>query len=346
MHEPPVRLTDLARGAGCGCKLAPAELHQILAGVDISASADLIVGISQFDDAAVYRLNDRHWLVSTVDFFAPIVDDPYLFGRIAAANALSDVYAMGGQPLLALSVMGLPTEKVMPEVGQRILRGASDCCKEANVTLGGGHTIEAPEPFFGLSVQGLVEPARLKSNSGARATDLLYLTKPIGTGLLTTAVKRKKLEPEALTPALESMQQLNSIGRVLSAYDWLHAMTDVTGFGLLGHLVQLCLASGLGAEIVFDAVPLLPGVNTCASAANAPDNTFRNWKHYGSKVSGISAESLIVLCDPQTNGGLLLAVDAAAETQLHDLLRSHKQQFWNIGKLVAHPTGSALVFIR
>jgi selenide,water dikinase len=305
-----IRLTQFAHGAGCGCKIAPSVLEEILKDSKTdSPFPRLLVGNESGDDAAVYELDGDSCLISTTDFFMPIVDDPFTFGRIAACNALSDVYAMGGTPILALAVLGFPVEKIAVDVAQQILKGGTSVCREAGIPLAGGHSIDSPEPIFGLAVNGLVSKKNLRRNNTARNGDLIFLTKPLGTGILTTAFKRKLISEDELQPAVDVMCSLNTAGEPLARHDYVHAMTDVTGFGLLGHLIELCEGSGLGAEINYSSIPLIAGAAALSAKFVAPDNTFRNWKSFEPKVSGIAGESLITLCDPQTNGGLLIAVD-------------------------------------
>jgi len=317
-----IQLTQFSHGAGCGCKIAPAVLEEILKDSKTKISfPNLLVGNESSDDAAVYELSNGECLISTTDFFMPIVDDAFTFGKIAACNALSDVYAMGGKPILALAVLGFPIEKIPVEVAGEILRGGKSVCDEAGIPLAGGHSIDSPEPIFGLAVNGIISKQNIKRNNTAREGDLIFLTKPIGTGILTTALKRKLITEEELQPAVDIMCTLNSAGENFARYDFVHAMTDVTGFGLLGHLLEMCEGSGLSAQINYSKIPLIRGAQALAKKFIAPDNTFRNWKSYESKVSGISSESLITLCDPQTNGGLLIAVDPASEDEMRTRLQ-------------------------
>jgi selenide,water dikinase len=314
MKEEKTRLTQFSHGAGCGCKIAPSVLEEILRdSKTINSFPNLLVGNETGDDAAILELPNGDCLISTTDFFTPMVDDAFTFGRIAACNALSDVYAMGGKPILALALLGFPVEKIPLHVAQEILRGGKSVCDEAGIPLAGGHSIDSPEPIFGLAVNGLVTKKNIRRNNSAHEGDLLFLTKPLGTGLLTTALKRKQVTEEELQPAVEVMNTLNRIGESLAHHEYVHALTDVTGFGLLGHLLEMCEGSGLAAEISYSKIPLISGAGALAKKFVAPDNTFRNWKSYEPKVSGISGESLITLCDPQTNGGLLVAVDAKKE---------------------------------
>ncbi len=271
----------------------------------------LVVGNSNADDAAVYAINDEQAVISTTDFFMPVVDDPYEFGRIAAANAISDVYAMGGKPLMALAILGWPADKLPPDVGREVLRGGRDVCREAGMPLAGGHSIDAPEPIFGLSVNGLVNPQQIKRNLGARPGDLLFLTKPIGVGVLTTAIKKKKCSPQHEQLVLDTMCQLNKIGSTLGQLEGVHAMTDVTGFGLLGHLLEICLGSGTNAVVMRDQVPLLDGLHAYLDAGCAPAGSRRNYASYRQHLPELSKRDMQVYLDPQTSGGLLVAVDPA-----------------------------------
>ena len=313
------RLTSLAHGGGCGCKLAPALLQELLGAVPLATGfANLLVGTETGDDAAVYRLNDEQALVATTDFFTPMVDDPHDFGRIAAANALSDVYAMGGSPIMALALLGMPLGKVSVPTVQRILAGGAEICAAAGVPIAGGHSIDSPEPLYGLVALGLVHPDRILRNSGARQGDLLILTKGLGIGIFSAALKRGELPGEAYAAMIASATQLNVIGRQLPGIGGVHAVTDVTGFGLLGHALELCRGSGLSATIRVEDVPVLPGASALAEAGIATGAAGRNWDSYGHSVSGAETWQKwrsLLLCDPQTSGGLLIAVapdDAAA----------------------------------
>jgi selenide, water dikinase len=309
-----VKLTEYSHGGGCGCKIAPAVLEEILKATIPSAPyANLLVGNDTKDDAAVYDQGNGTGLISTTDFFTPIVNDPFDFGRIAAANAISDIYAMGGKPVLAVAILGWPVNKIPVEHAARVIDGAKTICEEAGIPLAGGHSIDSPEPFFGLAVNGFVELKNLKKNSTAKKGDLLFLSKKIGTGILSTAEKRNILLPEHEKTAVQQMAELNKIGERTGKLDYVHAMTDVTGFGLLGHLTEMSDGSNLTAELRYDSVPLLDGVKHYASQFIYPDNTMRNFNAYKDKTEGIAGESLLTLCDPQTNGGLLVAVDAAHE---------------------------------
>ncbi|HEY8003771.1 MAG TPA: selenide, water dikinase SelD [Phenylobacterium sp.] len=316
----PVRLTSLAHGGGCGCKLAPAVLQSILAGMPATAAfPDLMVGTATSDDAAVWRLNDSQALVATTDFFMPVVDDPFDFGRIAATNALSDVYAMGGKPILALAIVGMPVDRLRPETIRAILEGGASVCAEAGVPVAGGHSIDSVEPIYGLVALGLVHPDKVLTNRTARAGDVLILTKPLGVGVLSAAFKQERLDEAGYAALIASTTQLNVVGAELSEVAGVHAVTDVTGFGLLGHALEVCRGSRLGAEVTADP-PLLAGVEALAKAGLRTGASGRNWASYGADVSlpaGLPDWKRDLLTDPQTSGGLLIAVaPEAAEAVL------------------------------
>lgn len=305
-----ILLTELSHGAGCGCKIAPAILDSILK-TDIPGLHDpkLLVGNDKKDDAAVYDLGNGRAVISTTDFFMPIVDDAYDFGRIASVNAISDIYAMGGKPLLAIAILGWPVNKVPAELAGRVLEGARAVCKEAGITLAGGHSIDNPEPLFGLAVTGELEIKNLKQNSTATEGCVLFLTKPIGVGILTTAKKKKLVKPEDLQRAVDNMLKLNSAGEIFGKLDYVKAMTDVTGFGLLGHLGEMVDGSNLSAEIEFSKVPVMPGLDEYISQNCIPGGTNRNWASYGEGIEGVDDYRKAILADPQTSGGLLVAVE-------------------------------------
>jgi selenide,water dikinase len=332
-----VRLTQYSHGAGCGCKIAPAVLDEILASAgERSADPHLLVGNEERDDAAVYDLGDGTAVISTTDFFMPIVDDPHDFGRIASVNSMSDVYAMGGRPLVAISILGWPLDKLPPEVAGRVVDGARAACAEAGIPLAGGHSIDSPEPIFGLAVTGRVPVEHVKRNGGARTGDRLFLTKPLGVGILTTAQKQGKLRPEHATMARDSMVVLNRIGAELGPAPWVHAMTDVTGFGFLGHLSELCEASDRTARVAFDRVPRLDAtvIDAYLEQGCIPGGTNRNWKSYGEKIAPLADHRRNVLCDPQTSGGLLVAVDPAHEDDLHRVAAGHGLTLEACGEVV------------
>ncbi len=315
------KLTQYSRGAGCGCKIAPSVLQDII-GQSPTSFPGLIVGNAHADDAAVYDTGNGQYLIATTDFFMPIVDDAYDFGRIAAANAISDVYAMGGTPTLALAVLGWPISDIPPSVAAQVLEGARAICNEARIPLAGGHTIDSAEPFFGLSVNGFCKAEYLKKNNTAAAGDVLILTKPIGTGILATAMKRGLLQDDHYPALLENLTKLNSIGAQLGAIAGVTAMTDVTGFGIAGHLIEMVEGAGLSAELYYNRLTMLPGVKQYLTERIVPDATYRNWNSYGNKIDfGTDVdvmEAFSTLPDPQTNGGLLVAVkpdDVAAVYQ-------------------------------
>lgn len=322
----PVKLTQFSHGAGCGCKIAPAVLDTILQSrLAFADNKNLLVGNSSKDDAAVYDLGNGTALISTTDFFTPIVDDAFAYGRIAGANAISDVYAMGGKPLLAVAILGWPVEKLPAELAQQVLEGAREICAEAGIPLAGGHSIDTPEPIFGLAVNGLVNITHLKQNSTAKEGDLLLLTKPLGVGILATAQKRNVLKEEHLSLLIKQLGTLNKAGEVLGKLSGVHAMTDVTGFGLLGHLIEMAEGSGLGAELVYRQIPILTTAREYLPQRIVPDATYRNWNGYSSKVgfgTGVNVmEAFTILPDPQTNGGLLIAVDPGSLEEVQEVLK-------------------------
>jgi selenide, water dikinase len=323
----PVKLTQYSHGAGCGCKIAPKVLEKILQnGSAHGHFPGLLVGNQTRDDAAVLDLGDGTALISTTDFFMPIVDDAFEFGRIAAANAISDVYAMGGSPLLAIAILGWPVEKLPVELAQKVLEGGRLVCAEAGIPLAGGHSIDSPEPIFGLAVTGKAPLAHLKKNDTAQAGDYLFLTKPLGVGILSTAQKRGVLKPEHQPLMTGSMTALNKIGEKLGQLPGVTAMTDVTGFGLLGHLVEMAEGAGLSAELFYDKIPILDGVRDYIAQRISPDATTRNWSSYGEKVKfgeGLNVlEAFLLLPDPQTNGGLLFSVSENKVAEVQNLLKN------------------------
>lgn len=325
MDPEPIRLTQFSHGAGCGCKIAPAVLEQILGQTTPkSVFPELLVGNGSRDDAAVYDMGDGKALISTTDFFTPIVDDPYLFGKIAAANAISDVYAMGGSPILALAILGWPVDTIPADIAGKVLSGARDICQQAGIPLAGGHSIDTREPVFGLAVNGIADIGCIKQNNTAKAGDLLYLTKPIGTGILSTAQKRGLLQEDHTEAWFRQLTTLNSVGQLLGKFPAVHAMTDVTGFGLLGHLVEMANGSGLGAILHYHAIPVLDSARTYLSQRIVPDATYRNWNAYQSLTAfdkGVNVmEAFTLLPDPQTNGGLLIAVDPVEREAVETVL--------------------------
>lgn len=315
-----IKLTQFSKGGGCGCKIAPSVLQQILTTENKGTFASLLVGNESSDDAAVYQLNEETALISTTDFFVPIVDNAFDFGRIAAANAISDVYAMGGKPLMAVAMLGWPIDKLSVEEAQKVLEGGRSICAEVGIPLAGGHTIDSADPIFGLAVTGVTHPSHIKKNNTAKAEDVLFLTKPVGVGVLSTALKRGVLQEEHYSVLLQQMISLNKVGEALGKMENVHAMTDVTGFGLLGHLIEMAEGSEVSIELNYNAIQKIEALQDYLKQRTIPDATFRNWNSYSSKVdfaTGVDVmEAFNVLPDPQTNGGLLVAtkdVDALKE---------------------------------
>ncbi|MBL7849711.1 MAG: selenide, water dikinase SelD [Cyclobacteriaceae bacterium] len=339
-----IRLTQFSHGAGCGCKIAPSVLETILhASSAPRKDPRLLVGNETKDDAAVFDLGGDQCIISTTDFFMPIVDDATDFGRIASVNAISDVYAMGGKPLMAIAILGWPISKLPPELAQRVLEGSRQVCAEAGIPLAGGHSIDSPEPIFGLAVTGGIRKPNIKRNDTARAGNWLYLTKPIGVGIVTTAQKRGIAAPADLQEAVKLMTTLNKVGAELGSLPEVTAMTDITGFGLLGHLIEVCEGSGVSAEINYPDVPLLSNLRFYTGQMIYPDNTMRNWSSYQSRVEGIGSESLLTLCDPQTSGGLLICADASGSEAIEEILSRHGLPIHRIGKLVPRTEKSVIV---
>ena len=320
-----VRLTGLTSGGGCGCKIAPAALAEILAKVPRPfLDPALLVGIETSDDAAVYRLNDEQAVVATTDFFMPIVDDPYDFGRIAAANALSDIYAMGARPIFALAIVGMPLDKLPVNVIQDILAGGVSVCEAAGIPIAGGHSIDSVEPIYGLVALGVIHPQRVIRNSTARAGDAIVLGKALGVGILSAALKKGALPEEGYRQMLASTTQLNTVGHRLPEMAGIHAMTDVTGFGLLGHLAEICRGSRLGARVAFESLPVLPAALSLAQQGYNTGAAARNWASYGHDVrlpDDLAPWQQALLCDPQTSGGLLVACAPQAVDAVLSLFR-------------------------
>ena len=305
-----VKLTQYSHGAGCGCKISPADLDSILHSKlpKVSHSA-LLVGNESKDDAAVYDLGDGACIISTTDFFMPIVDDPFTFGAIASVNAISDVYAMGGNPLMAIAILGWPVNTIPGEVAREVLEGSRKACAEAGIPLAGGHSIDCPEPVFGLAVTGKVKKENIKKNNSAKVGSLLYLTKPLGIGIVTTAQKKGIVREEHLSAVVSAMTILNKAGATFGTLPYVNAMTDVTGFGLLGHLVEVCEGSNVSAAIEFNKIPKFHFLNEYIQQKSTPGGTQRNWASYGKKISELTEEQIAILADPQTSGGLLVSVD-------------------------------------
>ncbi|NQZ87892.1 MAG: selenide, water dikinase SelD [Saccharospirillaceae bacterium] len=341
----PIRLTQYSHGAGCGCKISPSVLDVMLkSSLVLPENNALLVGNSTKDDAAVFDIGNEQAVISTTDFFMPIVDDPTDFGKIAACNAISDVYAMGGKPLMAIAILGWPVNILAPEVAQQVLDGARAICAEAGIPLAGGHSIDSPEPIFGLAVTGLINNAQIKRNNTAGVGDLLYLTKPLGIGILTTAEKQGKLLAEHAHIAPDVMKTLNVIGQKFAALESVTAMTDVTGFALLGHLLEMCQGSEVSAVIDFNKVPCLDFVNDYIDQGCIPGGCDRNFSSYGADVGPLNAKQKTLLCDPQTSGGLLVAVKPEGKEAFETLCQENGLNLQPIGELVTttSPTVSLL----
>jgi selenide,water dikinase len=311
-----IKLTSFSHGGGCGCKIAPGVLADILSKTPAGIiPKELLVGIETADDAAVYKLNDKQALVATTDFFTPIVDDPTDFGRIAATNAISDIYAMGGTPIMALAIVGMPLDKLPVEVIGKILEGGASVCKEAGIPIAGGHSIDVLEPIYGLVVMGLVHPDRVRRNADAKAGDVIILGKPLGVGILSAALKKEQIDQAGYTEMLRYTTQLNSVGAEIAKIDGVHAMTDVTGFGLAGHLLEVCRGSGLAAQVEYVQVPVIEAAETHAKNGIATGASGRNWDGYGAQVelaAHIEPWHRTLLTDPQTSGGLLVTCSPQA----------------------------------
>lgn len=318
-----IKLTQYSHGAGCGCKISPKILDSILKSeTSTQPFAQLLVGNESKDDAAVLDMGNGEAIISTTDFFMPIVDDAFDFGRIASANAISDVYAMGGEPVMAIAILGFPIDKLPPEVAQQILEGSRSICKEAHIPLAGGHSIDSPEPIFGLAVTGKVEIKHLKQNNTATAGCKLYLTKPLGVGILSTAQKKGLLKAEHAAIAPAQMVQLNKLGAALGKLPYVKALTDVTGFGLLGHLTEMCEGSRLAATVEFDKVPKISVLDEYLAQKSIPGGTHRNWDSYGHKIGSLTDYQKFILADPQTSGGLLIAVEEGKEQEFENWLHT------------------------
>ncbi len=340
-----VKLTEYSHGAGCGCKISPMLLDEMLQTTrENIVYPELLVGNSNKDDAAAYDLGNGTSVLSTTDFFMPIVDDPFTFGKIAATNALSDIYAMGGRPLMAISIFGWPIDKLSAEVGRAVIDGGRAVCEDAGIPLAGGHSIDSPEPIFGLAATGLVENAHLMTNDGAKEDCLLFLTKPLGIGILTTAQKRKKIAPGDIDPAIEAMTTLNKVGQKLAALESVVAMTDVTGFGLLGHLKELCESSHIGATVWFDKVPLLPNVEKYRQMGCIPGGAKKNFNSYGDAISEMTQQQREILCDAQTSGGLLVVVKKEGLASFEQALAEEGMALEPIGE--THAQGETLIEVK
>lgn len=342
-----LRLTSFSHGGGCGCKIAPGVLSEILAQSNrLPVPPQLLVGIETADDAAVYQLNDHQALIATTDFFMPIVDDPYDFGRIAATNAISDVYAMGGTPIMALALVAMPIDRLPVDTIRRILEGGESVCAAAGIPIAGGHTIDSVEPIYGLVVMGLVHPAKVKRNAGARPGDRLILGKPLGVGVLSAALKKERLSPEGYAAMIDSTTRLNVPGRSLSDLDGVHALTDVTGFGLLGHLLEITRGARLSARVDLARIPLLPGVLDLASQGMVTGASGRNWTGYGQDIRlapGVTEAQRALLTDPQTSGGLLVACAADCVGTVLDIF--HRDGFATAAEIGELSAGEPIVSV-
>ena len=329
-----IRLTEYSHGAGCGCKISPKLLDEILSNSKTDfADTNLLVGNESKDDAAVYDLGNGEALISTTDFFMPIVDDPYTFGRIAGCNAISDIYAMGGQPLMAIAIFGWPISKLPASVAGEVIEGGRSICAEAGIVLAGGHSIDSPEPIFGLSVSGKVALKDLKKNSDAKAGDAIFLTKPLGVGVLSTAQKMQKINTADQQNATHQMTLLNSVGPEIASIDGVHAITDVTGFGLAGHLLEVCLASGVGAKLALSKIPLLDNIERYLDLGCIPGGSERNFQSYGHQLGALSPTQKAIVCDPQTSGGLLITVSQEAKLTVQKILEQQQLSFVEIGQI-------------
>lgn len=342
-----IKLTEYSHGAGCGCKIAPGVLEEILkTSTTPFQDPNLLVGNETKDDAAVYDLGNGSSVVSTTDFFMPIVDDPFEFGQIAATNAISDIYAMGGTPLMAIAIFGWPINKLGPDVAAQVIEGGRHACKLAGIALAGGHSIDAPEPIFGLAVTGQVDNKHVKRNSHASAGCDLFLTKPLGIGILTTAEKKKVLKDEHSRIAVETMLQLNKPGAEIAKLPYVTAMTDVTGFGLMGHLTEICEGSNLHAVVNYDAVPKLPEVENYISLDCSPGGAQRNFDSYGHHLGEMSELQKKILCDPQTSGGLLVAVEKKSSDDFISFAKQFDFELQPLGELIkADKTSATLITI-
>ena len=345
------RLTSLSHGGGCGCKIAPGVLSEILKGTArMPVPSELLVGIETADDAAVYQLNDEQALIATTDFFMPIVDDPFDFGRIAATNAISDVYAMGGKPIMALALVGMPINVLSTATIGRILAGGESVCRTAGIPIAGGHTIDSVEAIYGLVALGLVHPKRVKRNAAARAGDVLVLGKPLGVGVLSAALKKEQLDAAGYERMIATTTRLNTPGPELAALEGVHALTDVTGFGLAGHALELARGAGLAVEIDWRQVPVLQGVRDLVQAGHVTGASGRNWAGYGADVAlpaGFAAEERALLTDPQTSGGLLVTCSPGSVDEVLAVVQRHGfATAAVIGSVQARQSGGPALVVR
>lgn len=338
------KLTQYSHGAGCGCKISPAVLEKILGGNEIDSFHDkLLVGSENKDDAAVYDLDGKNAIISTTDFFMPIVDDPNDFGAIAATNAISDIYAMGGQPLMAIAILGWPLDKLPIEIAGMVLDGARRICHDAGIPLAGGHSIDAPEPIFGLAVTGKASVEHIKKNNSAQPDDLIYLTKPLGIGLVTTAQKKGMADSGDLKQARDSMLKINDIGTTLGEVEGVHAVTDVTGFGLGGHLLEVCEGSGCSAKLDFASIPTFDFVDKYLALKTLPGGTGRNWSSYGEKIRLSDENQYRIIADPQTSGGLLITVSKDLKRQFEMHMQQHGYDIQAMGMITQKTNDEHLI---
>jgi selenide,water dikinase len=331
-----VKLTQFSKASGCGCKIAPAVLEEILSGCkqDITFK-NLLVGNETKDDAAVYELEDGNCIISTTDFFTPIVDDAFDFGKISACNAISDIYAMGGKPLMAVAILGWPIDKIPAAIAQQVIKGAQKICTKAGIPLAGGHSVDTQEPLFGLAVTGIVKKEHIKKNNTVNENDILYLTKPLGIGILSTALKRGLLDDKDYQLLIEQTTTLNSIGQKLGALSYVNAITDVTGFGFAGHLLEMLTGTDLSAIIKKESVPVMDAAINFSKQFIFPDNTTRNYNDQAKHIEGMTDLNFILYCDPQTSGGLLFSVDPSEEKKTDEFLNSQNQFFAKVGNVVS-----------
>ncbi|MBV6540192.1 selenide, water dikinase SelD [Ursidibacter maritimus] len=347
MQNEPIRLTQYSHGAGCGCKISPKVLEQILHTEQAKfIDPNLLVGNETKDDAAVYDIGNGVGIVSTTDFFMPIVDDPFDFGRIAATNAISDIFAMGGKPIMAIAILGFPINKLPAEVAQKIVEGGRFACQQAGIALAGGHSIDSPEPIFGLAVTGIISTEQVKKNASAQAGCELFLTKPLGIGVLTTAEKQGKLKAEHKNLARDVMCQMNLVGAEFAKIPEITAMTDVTGFGLLGHLTEICQGSQLRAEVYSEQIHTLDGVKEYIAQGAVPGGTQRNFDSYGQWISPLTDQQKAILCDPQTSGGLLIAVKPEAVDIVQQIAKAAHVSLYPVGKLFDADNNKALIEVK
>ncbi len=338
-----IKLTQYSHGAGCGCKIAPKVLEEILKTEHNFSSDKLLVGNSTKDDAAVYDIGNGQSIISTTDFFMPIVDDPATFGKIASVNAISDIYAMGGKPLMAIAILGWPVNKIPASIAKEVLEGSRIICMEAGIPLAGGHSIDCTEPVFGLAVTGIASISNIKRNDAAQPGDALYLTKPLGIGIITTAQKRGIVKKEHLDAGISCMLKLNAIGQELGKLSYVHALTDVTGFGLLGHLKEICEGSDVSAVVEYSEIPVFDFLEEYLEQKCFPGGTIRNWESYSEGIYGVNEKNRHILCDPQTSGGLLIAVDKKKTDDFEIFMKSNGYEISSCGRIEQRTSSIILI---